>query len=368
LGLTERYRAVYLSRGELFMKTAKTLAVALGVIATAIWAVNTEAAQTTPAYSLVEHLAGSGGPWDYAVVDPVSGRLYLAQQGVTAMDLKTNKITTGLVAGHTTHGVAALGDGTVAVDDSKTKVVTIFDGVSGKVLSTIPTANYNPVNGGHALDALVLEPTSGLLVAINGESGLLLLIDLKRAAVVGTVAVGGHPEFAAADGKGKIYMNVDTGKRGEIAAVDIIARKVVKRMPLRGCDGPTGLAFDEADDLLISVCESGVAKFLHADSGREAASIAVSKGADAVMYDPQRRLAFVPGAEQGILSIIAVRNAADIALVQTLATQRGTRLGAVDIATGRIYLPAAKFGPPVAPSPYPSVMPGSFEFLVVAPN
>jgi len=31
-------------------------------------------------------------------------------------------------------------------------------------------------------------------------------------------------------------------------------------------------------------------------------------------------------------------------------------------------LPAAKFGPPVPPSPYPSVLPGSFEILVVAPK
>ena len=42
-----------------------------------------------------------------------------------------------------------------------------------------------------------LEPKSGLLVAINGESGLLLLIDVHQAKVVGTVSIGGHPEFAA---------------------------------------------------------------------------------------------------------------------------------------------------------------------------
>jgi len=33
-----------------------------------------------------------------------------------------------------------------------------------------------------------------------------------------------------------------------------------------------------------------------------------------------------------------------------------------------VYLPTAKFGPPVPPSPYPSAVPGTFEILVVAPQ
>src|ERR1700680_2947131 len=120
-------------------------------------------------YSISAHLPGSGGAWDYAVVDEHSGRLFLAQAGVTALDLKTNAITTGLVAGKMTHALAALGDGTLAVDDSKSKVITIFDGASGTILSTIPTAEYNGASGVHALDAMVLEPKTGLLVAFNGE-------------------------------------------------------------------------------------------------------------------------------------------------------------------------------------------------------
>ena len=66
--------------------------------------------------------------------------------------------------------------------------------------------------------------------------------------------------------------------------------------------------------------------------------------------------------------MITVRGGGDIALVQTLSTQAGTRLGAVDIGSGRVYLPSAKFGPPKPPIPYPTVLPGTFEFLVAAPN
>jgi DNA-binding beta-propeller fold protein YncE len=206
-------------------------------------------------------------------------------------------------------------------------------------------------------------------VAINGESGLLLLVDVHQAKVLGTVFIGGHPEFAAVNGEGRVYVNVEREETSQIVAVDVASRKVVQKIQLKDCKGPTGLAFDRDNRLLISVCgDGGVTKFIHADSGSEAASIRVGKGADAVIFDPQRHLAFIPSAETGTLSVISVRSAADIAVVQTLTTQKGTRLGAVDTASGRLYLPAAKFGPPVPPSPYPSVLPGSFEVLVLEPK
>ena len=337
------------------------------VAAAAAWSGNAGATEPT-GYSITGHVPGSGGAWDYAVVDEHSRRLFLAQAGVTALDLATNTVTTGLVAGKMTHALAPLGDGTLAVDDSGNKVITIFDEASGKILTTIPTADYNAVSGVHALDAMVLEPKTGLLVAINGESGLVLLVDVKKAGVAGTVSVGGHPEFAAADGAGKVYINVNRAKVSEIVALDVASRKVVKHISLDGCEEATGLAYDPADKLVISVCDNGILKAFDEVAGRVVASIAVGRGADAVMFDSVRRRAFVAGGEDGTLCVIAIRNNRDIALVQTLSTQEGTRLGAVDIGSGRVYLPSARFGPPKPPIPYPTVLPGSFEFLVVAPH
>jgi DNA-binding beta-propeller fold protein YncE len=319
-------------------------------------------------YAVAAQIPGSGGSWDYAVVDGNDSRLYLAQDGVAALDLRSGALTSALVKGKMTHGVAPLGDGSVAVDDAVTRTIMVFNGATGHVLATIKTAHDNPVGGVHALDALVLEPKTGLLAAINGESGLLILADVKRQSVVGTVKLGGKPEYAAVDGAGRVYINVENDEKAEIVAVDVPARKVVAHIPLRGCDGPTGLAYDHEADLLMSVCENGIVKFIRAGNAEEVASLPVGKGADAIMFDPRRRRAFVPSPEAGSLSVIAVRSATEIAVIQTLATQRGARLGAVDTATGRVYLPAAKFAAPVPPNPYPSVIPGTFVILVVAPS
>src|SRR5258708_6789893 len=289
---------------------ARILLIALCCTAAAAWPGDSGATEPT-GYSISGHVPGSGGAWDYAVVDEHSGRLFLAQAGVTSLDLKTNTITMGLVAGKMTHGLTPLGDGTLAVDDSQNRVITIFDGASGKILSTIPTADYNPVSGVHALDAMVLEPKTGLLVAINGESGLVLLVDLKKSVVTGTVSVGGHPEFAAADGTGKVYINVNRGKMSEIVALDIASRRIVKRVPLKGCEEATGLAYDQADKLIISVCDNGILKAFDTRAGRVVASIAVGRGADAVIFDSMRRRAFVAGGEDGTLCVIAVRSSSD---------------------------------------------------------
>ena len=329
----------------------------------------TETADAATLYSIAGHIAGGdGGAWDYAVIDAASGKMFLAQAGITSLDLKTKAITTGLVHAGMSHGVAALGNGTLAVDDSKSKEIIVFDGGSGRILSTIPTAKDNPVSGIHALDALVLEPRTGLLIAINGESGLLLLVDVNQARVIGTIVVGGHPEFAVADGSGRLFINVNQGSKSEIAEIDVASREVVRRLPVPGCQGATGLAYDASAKLLMAACDNGFFKVLARDSGQMLASIAIGGGADAVIWDGRRRRALIASGDSGTLSVIEVRSASEIALVQTLSTPIGTRLGAVDIESGIVYLPAAKFGPPKAPIPYPSVVPGSFEILMVVPR
>ena len=212
---------------------------------TIIVATLADAAAAATGYSIAGHIAGgTAGAWDYAVIDASSGRMFLAQAGITSLDLKTKAITTGLVHAGMSHGVAALGNGTLAVDDSKSKEIIVFDGASGRILSTISTAKDNPVSGIHALDALVLEPHTGLLIAVNGESGLLLLVDVKQARVLGTIAVGGHPEFAVADGSGRLFINVNRGSKSEIAEIDVASREVLRRLPVPGCQGATGLAYD----------------------------------------------------------------------------------------------------------------------------
>jgi DNA-binding beta-propeller fold protein YncE len=330
------------------------------------------AAAPDASYSQVGRIAAHASLWDLATIDSTTGRLYLATDGVMALDLATQQVTPQLVPGKMTHGIALLGNGQLAVADASAHTVTLFDGVTGKITATVATGQPREVKGWHNPDALVWEPKSGLLVVVNGDSGALALVDLKTSKVVGTIPIGGKLEFADVDGNGNVFVNIET--KNSIAVVDIAQRKVTRVFKLKGCEGPTGLAYDANDRLVMSVCANGVAKFIDAETAVELASPGVGKGADAILFDPNRHVAFSTGGDEGTVSVIAVRNAHDIRVVQTLKTRWGARLAALDRSTGKLYVPTVEYDkslPPVhmpgIPS-FPAAKADSFEFWVFAPD
>jgi DNA-binding beta-propeller fold protein YncE len=308
--------------------------------------------------AITKRIPGPDGQWDYAIADPGTRRLYIGREyGVMALDLDSGAVTNTLVPGSMVHGVAAVGSSGVFVStNGKADTATLFVGKSGKVQGEVRT--------GKDPDAVVFEPKTGLIAVMNHEGGDVTLIDPNSRTAVGTIAVGGELEFAAADGAGRVYVNVADKRR--VAVIDVAARKVVNTLPLQGCEDPSGLAYDELDRWIISVCFNGVADVVDPTSGRQIARLPTGKLPDAAIWDPVRRLVFVPSFAEGNLTVIAVRAPHDIKVVQTLTTQPGTRTGAVDEKTGTVYLPTSKLTPPAKEGDYPTPVPGTFEVLVVA--
>jgi hypothetical protein len=87
-----------------------------------------------------------------------------------------------------------------------------------------------------------------------------------------------------------------------------------------------------------------------------------------VIYDPVRKIAFIPCAEDGVPEIISVADPTRVALVQRLPTQSLARTGAVDPQSGRVYLMGAQPDSTKPRRGRPAPKDGSFEMLVVAPN
>lgn len=321
-------------------------------------------------FAVIGSIPATAGLWDYAAVDPESRRLYLAEAGVLALDLATRKVTPQLVRGNLTHGIVPLGHDIVAVADGTRHQVELFEGQTGSILHEIPTGNPPSAVDWHDPDAMALEPKTGRLIAVNGDSGTLALINLRKNTVDGVIHVGGKLEFAVAGKDGIVYVNVES--RNQLAVIDVPARRVLQRIPLPGCEEPTGLAYDPESDLAISACSNGVAEFLQAGTGGLVAQVTIGKGCDAVLLDASRRFVYFPAGDSGTLSIVRLRTPRSIQVVQKLRTAPGVRLGAVDPVTGVLYLPAVRYdlaaprvrlpGLPALPVPLPS----SFRFLMVA--
>lgn len=308
-------------------------------------------------YAVLDRIPGPDGGWDYTTIDAGARRLYLGRdRGVLTMDLETRKITPVAVPGEGVHGATPVGDtGLVVSTNGDKNTVTVFDGRTNKIVGS--------ANVGNAPDASMYDPSTKLVAVMNHRGGTVSLVDASKAVVVKTIRVGGELEGAAEAGDGKIFVNV--ANKHEIAVLDLAAGKVLRRMVMKGCEDPSGIAYDAADGLLASVCGNGVTKILHAADGTEVASLKTGLGSDGLIFDASRKLLFVPAAKAGTLTVVALSADKAPKVVQTLTTGPGARLGALDAKTGHLYLPSAKLGPPVPPDPWPSVVPGTFAILVV---
>ena len=310
-------------------------------------------------YDVAGSIAGADGGWDFASVDPETNRLFVARSnGVMAVDLATRKVTDILVEGAGVHGVSPIPGTSFAISaNGRSANALLFDKVTGKIEATFPT--------GQGPDAIVVEPKSGLVVVFNGKSHDATLVDVTSKSVVGAIALDGKPEVGAADGAGRVFVNLED--KNTIAVIDVAARKVVATYALSGCDGPTGLAFDQQTGVLISACDNNVAKAIDAKSGAEVATLKIGKGPDGVLLDAARRRAFIPAAD-GTLSVLVLRARDEIAIVGVVKTTAGAKTGAVDPSTGNVYLPSVKLQPPEKEGARPKPIPGSFTILVVAPK
>lgn len=309
-------------------------------------------------YHVINRISGPDGPWDFSTVDSGQGRLFVARGGgVMAVDLKSGAVTPVFAPGARVHDVLLLGDGTLLSTNGDSDTATLIDAKSGAVVATIAT--------GSKPDAAVFDESAGLAYVMNAKSGDVTIVDTKLKQSAGSIAIGGALEFAALDGSGRMFVNVED--KNEIAIVDLAKKSVVANYKLDGCDGPSGLAYIPTIGALIAACGNGVAKALDARTGADLATLPIGPRPDDVLYDERRGLAFVPSGGDGKLAVIAVADAKHIAVIDSVVTETGARIGAIDASTGRIYLPAAKYAPPATAGGRPKAIPGTFEILVLAP-
>jgi DNA-binding beta-propeller fold protein YncE len=322
------------------------------------------AQQSAPQYKVTGSIPieGAGG-WDYAYIDSANRTLYVTHgTELQLIDLATEKPTAKITGMNRLHGVATADDlNRGFTSDGGDNVVVIFDLKTNQILQRVK-AGTNP-------DAIIYEPTTQRVFAFNGRSGDATAINAKDGSIAGSVDLGGKPEFAAVDGKGFIYDNLED--RSQIVKIDASTIKVVARWPLKPCEEPSGLAIDTAAHRLFSVCDNQKMAVVDYDSGNVVATVPIGEGPDAAAFDPDKKLAFSSNGE-GTLTVVKQQGSDKYSVAQALTTEKSARTMAIDPKTHKIYLPAAQFGPPPAatsdnPHPRPSIVPGTFHLVVISP-
>lgn len=307
-------------------------------------------------YKIVGRIKVPDGNFDYATF--ARGKVYMPRGGFTTVIDARSGTVSALANGASDHIALPVPGSTLMVLTQRKGVIRILDAATDTVVADLP-GEKNP-------NSAAWDPLTKTAVVLNKDSGTATLVDPAEHKVVGTIPVSDATlEFPVADGKGKVFDNIET--TGEIAVIDVASRKVTGRFKLNGCDEPSGLAYAAASKLLISACGNGVAKVVRADDGQELASLAIAHGPDAVIYDPVRKTAFIPCGREGVLEVISLADMKHIAVVQHLATEQGSRTGIVDPSTGKLYLMSSKPDVSAAVPPGGRVprLAGSWEVLVV---
>lgn len=334
------------------MKTV-TITATVSLAAAAVFGM-AQGAPSPSAFKVVDRITGpDGGGWDYDSVDAANNRVLLARgSSVVAFDLKT-KTAANIGAAAGAHAAIAVNGGKeILVTNGTPSTVTFLDGKTGALLDTVPT--------GKGPDAAAVDDKAGIAMVMDHAGGDVTLIDLKTHKATGTIQVGGTLEAGVMDGAGTAYVNIENA--GTVAVLDLNARTVKTRYKLDGCEGPTGLAYDRDDKYLIVACDSQ-AQIIDAMTGKLIRAIPDGPGTDGAVFDQKAHLAFLPAGGDGTLSIISVRKD-NVALLETIPTQKGARTITLNEATGQVYMAAVK-NDAAGAGKLGAIAPGSFALLVV---
>lgn len=306
---------------------------------------------------------GGEGTFDTAFADVDGRRLYIPRKGpgrITVFNLDTlepaaeipDAAANGVVVDNKSgHGFAS------------SKPVVMWD---AKTLKTIKTID---VEG--RPDAILFDPFTERVFIFSHVAPNATVIDAVNGSVLGTIDLGGEPEQAATDRKGRVY--VDVRDKNDIAVIDAKALTVSARYTVAPKGGRcSGLAIDVKNEILFAGCrEPQMMMILSATDGKILDALPIGSTADSAVFNPQTNEAYSAQID-GTLTIIKEKSPTSFAIEQTLQTKDSAKQMVWDSKTNRILLLAADFLPPSGPpragvAGYGGKMvPDSFSILVVS--
>ena len=273
---------------------------------------------------------GGEGWWDYTAVDVPMHRLYVSHgTKVHVIDLATNSVIAEISDLNGVHGIAFADEfGKGFISNGRNDTVTVFDLKTSKTIDNIHVTGKNP-------DAIVYDPFSKRIFTFNGRSSNSTAIDANTNKVVGTIELNGKPEFAASNGKGLMYVNLED--KSEIVEFNPQTLKVLNVWPIAPGESPSGLAFDIKNNVLFSGCDNNLMTIVNAKTGKVITTEPIGGEVDACGFDPQTKLAFSSNGE-GTLTVVQEISPTEFKVVDNVATQKGLRTMALDPTTHKVYL------------------------------
>src|ERR1700676_2357028 len=337
-------------RSSFVVATAITLA-----IVAAAYAQDASVPLGPSGYHLLKTIVVGGTEgWDYVTMDSASRRLYIGRDNhIDVVDVDAGTVV-GKVDGLShTHGMVLapeFGRGYTSDGDADTS--TVVDLKSLKKIGTVKT--------GKDPDSFVYDEITKHVFIMNSAGNDVTVINATDGTLAGTIALEGQPEAAVVDGKGKIFVNLTD--KDQIVEFDGKTLKVLHRWALAPGVGPSGLAIDQKNRRLFSVCDNQKLVVMDADTGKVIATPGVGAGTDASLFDPETGNAFASAGGSATLTGVHEDSPDQFHVVDNVQTQSGARTMALDAKTHNVLLVTARHGHGATHS---QVLPNTFVVLVV---
>ena len=305
---------------------------------------------------------GGGEYFDYITVDSAARRVYVSHgTEVKVLDADSYTVVGTINGFKRDHGVAvvnALSRGFVSDGDLGQAV--IFD------LKTFQ--KIGEVKADKDADSILYDPASKRIFVFNGEPKSATVVDPAKGSVVATIALGGSPEQAVADGKGMIFDNLED--TNEVVAIDTRTLQVKSRWPVAPAGQPVSIAMDrKTRRLFISGRNPKTLVVMDAGSGRVIGQpFPIGDRVDTTVFDPETGLV-ASSTREGTIHIFHEDSPDMLRPLETVKTEFGAKTMGLDLKTHNLFVSTSDFDPPGAPTekqknPQPRAKPGTFRVLV----
>ena len=340
------------------MKTLLTFVVITGAVATATMAAE--------GYHLLQKVEVAQGDrvFDYAAMDEVNRRVYFAHgEEAVVLDADSNAVVGKVPApqfdpsygsgihGRTTpyqgiHHVAIAADlGRGFTANGRAGSSTIFD------LKTLQKIGEVKLTGADDPNAIVYDAATKRVFAFNEDTNNGSVIDATSGRLMGTIALGGRPAFAASDDNGHVFVNVI--EKNTIVPID--ARTLAAGEPWSaGCMAPHNetMAIDKKNGRLFVGCRPDFRQIVNplgprpdrimtihdTVSHRMVTTVPIGANPDEAAFDPVAGLVLSANGE-GSVTVIKQETPDKYVVLETVPTEFGAARLTVDPRTHKIFVP-----------------------------
>jgi YVTN family beta-propeller protein len=311
-------------------------------------------------YKMIKDIpVGGEGGWDYLNVDSAAKRLYVSHATkAVVIDLEKDTVVGEIADTPGIHGAIAATPGRIYTSNGRGNNASIVDAKTLQTLGKVETEG-NP-------DYIMFEPKQKQVYTFNGRGSSATVIDAAAGKVVATIPLGGKPEAGQPDpAAGRVYVNIED--KNNVAVIDTAKHAVVANWPIAPGESASGLAIDTKNHRLFIGANNKLMLMMDSVTGKVVAQVPIGAGVDSTWFDPATGYAF-SSCGDGTITIAHEDSPDKLTVVQTLKTERGARTMALDPATHRIYVAAARFENPPADAPAgrgrATIVPNSLHVLV----